>query len=1282
MKKLLGLIPVIICMVLCALAAVPCKARHFSERDGLLNRQAFSIETDTAGFVWVYTTRGLARYDGSEFRPYYFRNGAKPHNDFATLTGRMGDGYLWVSFNSGQLFGYNPVYDRFEEFADVSAIGEDMRLENALFRQNDILLSTSDGVYLKKDTVLRRFALPGSVVNSVIAAPGNTLYASTTAGLYHIRENADGTVREIVPVENTAGISMDKMACAAGKVFVGSFANSIYVVDEKEPYKARKIQCAVPKMPVTDIDVRDGSIFAAVDGAGVYEIDARTEDILHHYSYDSKSGSLSANTVSGVCFDSKGGMWVSNSSQGVDYIDETTEHPTLIRHDSHNGNSLIADCVNAIFRDADGDMWYGTDLGLSVCRKDGRWQHFLDGRNGPECNILSIAQAPDGTIYAGGYGSGLWTIDKRSGAVRRMPSRESDKGVGTDYIYEIYADGDNLWFGGIRGELTRYNMASDTYYYYPSECICDMSLGPDGKLFISGCGGVAVFGPDGKFEWVRKIGDIEIYNYTRDVVYDPQRNEMWFATDGQGLIRQNIADGTAEVFALGDDSELANIYGLALDRNNNLWFFTENNLYVIGADRGKAMCVTPLLELEAESFIMRSRLLDSEGRLHIGTVDGVITIDPEMILKDASPIKIVFNDIEINHSKASVGEGALPVAPEHLGRLVLAHNQNTFSVRFSTLNLGNTRRYVYRWRLKGYDNEWQKVPDSHEIICHNIPHGDYTMEIQAVDAVGGEVVAERMLPVTVRPPFWLTWWAKLSYVLLALVLVWLVAIYVRKRQREQRITDKIQSFLNLVHDLRAPVTLIKAPLGEIENRADLPEDTIRNARLAMSNVDKLLGMIGKLLDLRRESQHSDCLNLTRTNILDFLKSKVAEWRVAALQKGLRIEVSVPDDMPPVAIDCNKLSHILDNLLSNAIKYTFQGSVTVSARCDKKTWTLEIADTGIGIPVHDRGRLFRNEYRGQNAISTDEIGSGMGLLIVHRLCRLHKAKVSVSSRENQGTTFTLVFPREIKAPARQIPDRQETVDMPVPATDSTKETIVLVDDERDILDYLSQSLSDTYNVICYSGAEEVLADVGNINPDIVVSDVRLKGMSGYELCQKLKTSVETSHIPVILLSALSERESIILGLESGANDYIVKPFDISVLRLRIRNILASRRQMQTRIMSGEEQPGKEEAINELDREFMERIMAVIDGHISDSEYSIADLCRDMGMSRTTIYNKIKALSGESINEYIRVRRLSKAKELLESRRYTISEVAYMTGFSDPKYFSTCFKKQYGISPSKL
>ena len=239
MKKLLGLIPVIICMVLCALAGVPCKARHFSERDGLLNRQAFSIDTDTAGFVWVYTTRGLARYDGSEFRAYQFRKGAKPHNDFATLTGRMGDGYLWVSFNSGQLFGYNPIYDRFEELADVSAIGEDMRLENALFRQNDILLSTSDGVYQKKDTVLRRFALPGSVVNSVIAAPGNTLYASTTAGLYHICENADGTVREVVPVENTAGISMDKMACAAGKVFVGSFANSIYVVDEKEPYKAR-----------------------------------------------------------------------------------------------------------------------------------------------------------------------------------------------------------------------------------------------------------------------------------------------------------------------------------------------------------------------------------------------------------------------------------------------------------------------------------------------------------------------------------------------------------------------------------------------------------------------------------------------------------------------------------------------------------------------------------------------------------------------------------------------------------------------------------------------------------------------------------------------------------------------------------------------------------------------------------------------------------------------------------------------------------------------------------
>ena len=1290
MKKSLFLLAVLVCFIADAavnMSAPVISVRHYNEHNGLPNRQVYDIRTDSAGFVWLFTNSGLTRFDGNEFRNYNLDslNLSPRFAPYFTKLKTDSSGEIILSVCSGQIFAYDRKTDRFGKTFDFADYGKDVKLCNFVVDGDSTLLATSDGIYLFDGRALSQVSLAGKTVNDLYNVGNGLWIAAGESGLYSVIPSATGLWKAI-QVNGSENVEFNSLAYCGGKMFAGTVSDGLWVCP-LDGAKAYKCSLPVPAMPFTMLmNLGADTVLASVDGAGLYVIDVESERIKKHILYSPDGSMLSANTVSGIS-EGKDGIWLSTSSHGINYLTAASPAVSVTGYDKSNPNSLSADCVNIVFQDSDGDMWYGTDAGISLRRKDGTWTHYLSRSRGIDNNILTIAQSDDGIIYTGGYGSGAWSIDKKTGKATRLPGRNGNRGIGTDYVYSIFCNGKDIWFGGIKGDLTRYDSQSNTYYYYPSECVCTMTATDDGTVYITGCGGVGTCRPDGTMDWSRVTGGMEVLS-TRDVAYDRERGELWFAAENQGLVRHSLKTGKAEVFDTRYVGGLNNIQGLAIDHIGRLWFYSERDLFVLDRDRNEVVCATPLLGVEDVSFTPRSIIIDDDGNIVIGTTEGAMTLNTNLtVAKDAVP-EIILPVLMVNGNVRAAGTDDMPVALDNLDRLVLNNDENTFTIHFSSVSYGNNGLLTYRWRLEGYDDEWQTAGPSHDLVFRNLPFGKYRLEINACSAFTGEVLASRSLDIRILPPLWLSWWAILIYIVVAAVLTVTIIRYIRRRRTERNIADKIHSVLNIVHDLRTPVTLIKAPLGEIESRQDLPEDTLKNARLAMSNVERLLSMIGRLLDLRHESQHSDCLNLSSTSVAEFLQSKVREWKVAAINKGLSIEVDVPEDMPEVMMDRNKVNHILDNLLSNAIKYTFTGGVHVVASFDRKRWYIEISDSGIGIPRNDIQRLFNREYRGANAISTDEIGSGMGLLIVHRLCRLHKGRVNVYSKENKGTKFVLSFPLKYKAPYRII--EEKPVEQPAREEESNvgagdeKQTLIIIDDEKEMLDYLADALSSTYRTVSFTDGEEALRQIDDINPDIVISDVRLKGMSGFELCQKIKTSVETSHIPVVLLSGLSERDNIILGLESGANDYIVKPFDISVLRLRLRNILEMRQRLQSKMVEGTTECEEEEdvTVSALDREFIDRVRGLIDEHISDSEYSIGELCRDIGMSRTTVYNKIKALTGESIVEYIRTVRLTRGKELLATGEYPVSTVAYMVGFSDPKYFSSSFKRKFGVSPSRM
>ncbi len=533
-----------------------------------------------------------------------------------------------------------------------------------------------------------------------------------------------------------------------------------------------------------------------------------------------------------------------------------------------------------------------------------------------------------------------------------------------------------------------------------------------------------------------------------------------------------------------------------------------------------------------------------------------------------------------------------------------------------------------------------------------------------------------------------TWMEKALCLSLLLICIGLSIVYIHTKAQKKRLTERMNFFISLVHDIRTPVTLIKASLSELGNPQILPEENSRQIKVAAKNIDKLLVIINRMLEWQKMEVQKDVLRVNCCDVDAYLKEKVADFKASAVQKGIGLQISTPADMPQVWIDKEIMDRIVENLLSNALKYTEKGSISLMATVMEKHWTLEIHDTGIGIPQEEQEHIFKGYYQANNATDVESTGTGIGLMITRRLVELHQGKIEFTSIEEKGSTFSVTFPIHPKtqrietSPQKETRVKTNTQEIQLPTSENGKNVLLLAEDDDDMREYLEHALSSEYDIVSVSDGGKALEMAKSINPDLIISDIIMPVLQGDELCRILKSSLDTSHIPVILLTALSERENIIFGLEAGANDYIIKPFDLSVLKARLRNVIQNRQRLRSAVLSMDEPSEEMDYSSQLDKEFLDKVMEVVNGELSNPDFCINDFCRMMGMSRTSVYNKIKTLTGQGPNDFIRIMRLNKAMELIKTRRYTIGEIASLVGFSDPKYFSTCFKKQFGTSPSKI
>ena len=535
-----------------------------------------------------------------------------------------------------------------------------------------------------------------------------------------------------------------------------------------------------------------------------------------------------------------------------------------------------------------------------------------------------------------------------------------------------------------------------------------------------------------------------------------------------------------------------------------------------------------------------------------------------------------------------------------------------------------------------------------------------------------------------------------------LVLVMIIIFRIIMLRKQKKVSDeKTRFFINTAHDIRTPLTLIKAPLEEVIENRMVTEQALPHMNMALKNVNTLLQLTTNLINFERIDVYSSTLYVSEYELNTFMNDVCAAFRKYAEMKHVRFVYESNFDYLNVWFDSDKMGSILKNILSNALKYTpEEGSVCISACEEGNTWSIEVKDTGIGIPSCEQKKLFRNCFRGSNVVNLKVTGSGIGLMLVYKLVKLHKGKIQIQSNEQQGTCVRVTFPKgnshlhKAKFISPKLPDeRPETIipgsisDLPameISQINSSLQRILIVEDNDDLRNYLVDMLKTSYNIQACPNGKDALIIIREFNPDLVISDIMMPEMSGDELCSAIKGDLEMSHIPVVLLTALGDEKNMLEGLEIGADAYITKPFSVGILKATIKNLLANRallRQVYNSIEE-EEQNFLVNCTNTLDWKFIASVKECIEKNMGDLDFGVDVLSNQHHMSRTSFYNKLKALTGYAPADYIRMIRLQRAAQLLKQKEYTITEIAEIVGFSDAKYFREVFKKYYNVSPSKF
>ncbi|WP_340110671.1 hybrid sensor histidine kinase/response regulator transcription factor [Maribellus mangrovi] len=1285
MKRLFQL-----CLLLAhfSVAAQNISFEHITANDGLSHNVIYSVAQDSIGFIWLATRNGINRYSGYSINTYSTAiQGTKKSPILQVNKLKCIDNEIWAVSKNGQLLKYNPLDDLFYMF-ELPEKGQ--VIDFVKINRDTLLLITYEHLYSFQISVERFSRIdiePGNL--RTISSKNETIWLGTRSGIakYRILRNGDLVSQDLI----LNGEAVSSLYHGQDSLLLaGTMQGNLFIIDSNGEKINVNLDIENQQSVVRSItSTPQGNFIVGTDGNGVFIVNSEGK-ILTHLSHEfGNDNTLSINNVYDVFYDIQNRIWISTFGGGLNLYDPNQKKFFTLKNSPDNKNSLGNNTVKRILEDKSGNLWFGTIGGISEWKREKNiWIHYTR-ENGKLNNnsILCLAEDTEGKIIAGTYGGGINIIDPETGNVSTMTDyNEEGTKKEIHYVYSVLVDNEgDVWFSEMNRGVTVWNRTTNKYITYNIPAVRTVIQRKNGEILAGSIYGV--FRIDKRMVEFEQIlyslfNDINLDNDYVYSLYEDKSGIIWLGTEGGGLVRYNFENRETTFFNELNGFPSNVICGIAPDDNRNLWLSTYSGILKFNPLNSKTEKYDVRDGLSDNVFNLGAYFRTASGEIFLGGANGVSYFKPEEITSYSNlpvPFITTLNIIgkEVNDS---IDNGQITY-PNYLKKTVLDYNRNNITIGFEAIEFTNFRKNQYKWILEGYDNTWNTPTFNRQANYSNLRPGNYTFKLMVSNCDGVWNPKVKQLSFTILPPFWKSNWAFILYIIFLAALVYFSISFGRIIIREKYFQKKMRLFINLAHDIRTPLSLIKFSADNLSTKQGFG-DSNEDMQSINRNVQRLNHFITQLLDFQKSEYVTSELNPERLEISPFISEIVNDFSPITERREIIIETSLTDGLY-VHADHFKLQRVLNNLISNAIKYTHdEGKVTIKTNRKGKYVEVEVSDNGIGIPKAQQKDIFKRFFRAENVANRQEPGSGLGLVLSRRLIEQHGGKITFSSEEGKGTCFIVLLPFN-DAYLKHSVEPDDTLRS---ITESTEEhvkkeyTLLLVEDNNELRTQLSNRLKIKHNVLEAVDGESGLEKAGNEDVNLIITDVMMPGLSGMELCKILKSDPATSHIPLIMLTALSSEQHKLTGLETGADAFVEKPFDVNILEITIHNLLKMQEILQEKYREQGFEAIKENIKNEADREFLKRLESIVIQNLNEAEFSVNTLCEELAVSRPVIFRKLKALTGLSVKGYITKIKMEKAMELLVSKKYNISEVAYECGFSAPQHFTKAFKKYFGKAPS--
>jgi len=1327
-RRIIFFLALSIAQMVAAQPAVDTAFKTLGIADGLRSNSVTSVLSDSRGYLWIGTYQGLNRYDGHQVKTRFPESGdpsfydgrsgrGERHEVFSeTITSLEEDasGRIWIECESGAYHIYDTNTARFQSKPESTLQALGMRMKGSykvkVGQKGALWVLTESRIYhydyhtKELKTWERRVQLPGKTAG-VVAEMSDGLYFSAGHNVWHLLTSSDELKREALPevMQKSTG-EMSMLADADGTLWIYSTREESicrYIVG------GRRV-CEMISLPHTSgssqnnairdmMDDQRGNIWIATDHKGLFVYNKNTGAITSLRHERTRQLSLASDNATCMTIDREGTIWVGHLKTGLSY---TSDANNMMQSHAQSAGDILT-----MAYDTKGNLWMGTDGdGVYIEHKDGSILKTAL----PNITVMSLTSDGQGGMWAGTYNQGLYhltdaahwkryAVDLGTFPTEYVWTLATDNQgrvwtsspIGKTVIFDpkdestrtVTTNGDDIRANAIRYDSTGTMLLGSVYGLWNYDLKSDKCS-------------VAFGNKRDTQQWLNQM--------VTDVMTDRQKGVIMLLHPDGVTVYDTKRDTLSYIRRTSDITK-----GMGRDGDGAYWICTSSGSIIgIQAKRHAGgleiirRSFLPSVGMPQFYFNGDAMTCSAQGEILMGGTEGYMSIKPRQLMgSKTEEYNLIISEIAVDDSLLN----------EYTNQVELNYDDAYLSVKFFTGSLENVRRIRYAYKLVGQMSDWV-MTDQNYVSFHALPPGDYTLQL-CVCREDGSMSTPCELRISVAPPFYRTTLMYIVYALIAITLLFLQYRNMRKRQQEraekqrqlmerqkiEQITEmKLQFFTNISHDLRTPLTLIISPLEQIMKKltdGKTPDNLLAQLKNIHKNAQQLLREVSALLDFRRLDAGGETLNVQRGDIVDHLNSILVSFSDYAEERNIRLSFEHDADSFLMDYDREKINKVIYNLFSNALKFTPAGGcVSLLFRAETDSVIIAVADTGKGISDNDKPNIFKRFYQSPSNDSS-QTGSGIGLHIASDYIRLHHGTISVSDNQPVGSIFTITLPIgrtffEEGGTRKEEGEYSATESAPDSnlVTRSSflapRKTILIVDDNQDMLSFISSCMKENYQVKTAIDGAAAIDVLQREQIDLIVSDVMMPGIDGFELCRRVKTDINLSHIPIILLTARTTDVSRIEGLQLGADDYLTKPFNVEVLRLRVNKFIdweQNNHQMFRQKMNIEP---SEITITPLDEQFIKKAIELVEKNIGDSDFSVETMAAEVGMARTTLYKKLMAITGQGPAEFIRTIRIKRGRALLEASQMQVTEIAYAVGFTTVKSFTMNFKAIYGITPSEF